>query len=145
MLKKQIKWVTLAASVVLFMAALTQECYCTNNGCGGRWSGLAIFISGVFAFMTCAAGFTWFANPLLLASSILLFIKPKIALYTSLAATAIAFSFLLFPTIIQDEAGNFSKITGYRAGYWLWCSSALVMFIGCLLHYKLNRVNSNKY
>ncbi len=42
-------------------------------------------------------------------------------------------SFLLFDEVISDEAGNYSPITQYKLGYWLWVVSSLTMLIGSLL------------
>jgi hypothetical protein len=49
------------------------------------------------------------------------------------AATACAGSFLFCKTIVSDEAGNRSRITGYGLGYWLWLASAAVLLAASLV------------
>ena len=54
----------------------------------------------------------------------------------------IALSFLFFSQIISDEAGNYSKITSYKLGYWLWVLSSLIMFAGNFwLYFIKTKVN----
>jgi hypothetical protein len=38
-------------------------------------------------------------------------------------------AFLFRHTIIADEAGNYKKIVGYGAGYWLWLTSAGLVIV----------------
>ena len=45
------------------------------------------------------------------------------ALILSLAALALAGSFMFETTVITNEAGMANPITGLREGYWLWLAS----------------------
>jgi hypothetical protein len=125
-----IKNITLISSISIFILSLSQECFCTDNSCGGAWSGLAILISGGFGFSLSPAGFTWLANILLLVSWIIFKKTPQKTFYFAIIAFIISLSFLFFDKIVSDEAGNYHQITGYRLGYWLWCSSSLIIVIG---------------
>jgi hypothetical protein len=64
--------------------------------------------------------------------------KSGLAVRLSLLATLLTLSFLLFGQIIHDEAGHYSRITGYGPGYWLWVASAATAFLGglCLTNAK---------
>ncbi len=94
---------------------------------------IEVFQSGEFAVkQPLGATFTWLANPLLLASWLFLGKEPGMALRLSLPATLLTLSFLLFGQIINDEAGHYTRITGYGPGYWLWVASAATAFLGSL-------------
>jgi hypothetical protein len=81
---------------------------------------------------------TWFANPLLFLSWIAVKRNNKIALKLSLASTVLILSFLLFQKVINNEAGTYAGVTGYKAGYWLWLSSALMVVLGSIWLLKKN-------
>jgi hypothetical protein len=124
---KFISKVALTVSLGLFVFALTQRCFCTERDCGEPGEGAAILFSGSFGFFLSWSNLTWLANPLLLTSWIVINRNPKLSFTTSLLATIISGSFLLFLNVIDDEAGNYDRITGYELGYWLWVSSSLSM------------------
>ena len=147
-----IRRIIVACSVCLFFLALTQPCYCTS-GCVNPvlvvllgWLGMMVDLGSVVDWMAAlldhtspalpaavGASFTWLANPLLCLSWTLLKANPKGAIGASLMATALSMSFLLFDEVISDEAGNYSPITQYKLGYWLWVVSCLTMLTGSLL------------
>lgn len=58
------------------------------------------------------------------------------ALGTKTALLAILFilSFLLYRTVLMNEAGHFGSITGYGLGYWLWLSSAITTLAAHILN-----------
>ena len=135
MSRKVIKNLTLTLSVGLFIISLTQNPYCTSQGCGETWSGLAILISGIFGFFLCLANTTWLANPLIFFAWFYAKKDPKTSLILSGIAGLLAISFLFFDNIITDEAGNISKIVAYKSGYWLWVSSMITMLLGNMVLY----------
>jgi len=51
-------------------------------------------------------------------------------LLLSLAALAIAVSFLSQREVMTDARGIVFPITGYGVGYWLWLSGMAVCFLG---------------
>jgi hypothetical protein len=131
----------LILSIGLFICSLTQPSYCTTTGCGDS---IAVFISGAIGFLLGGAALTWLANPLLFISWFLINRKPKLSLITSLTATLIALSFLLFKQVINDEAGNYSNIISYKPGYWLWLSSSIAMFGGNLHSFTTTKMENKK-
>lgn len=72
---------------------------------------------------------TWWVNPLLFLSWILIR-NTEVSDKLSLISTILAASFLLFGSVIDDEAGHCNTITSYKLGYWLWLASSLTMLIG---------------
>jgi hypothetical protein len=126
---------TLVISIGLYLAALTQECYCTSMVCGGHWRGIYILALGAIGGIMSIAGLTWYANPLLWTAWSLINKQPKKALMFSIAATLLAASFLLFTEITDITPGRTAYITNYRLGYWLWLASAITTLTGCLLAY----------
>lgn len=126
---KKIKRTTLIVSVALFVLSLTQKCYCTTNECGDS---ILVFLVGWMGLGTSGAAIAWLANPVLLVSWI--FIKKNsISLVCSIGSLLICLSFLFFKTIIDDEAGHYNRIVGYKSGYWLWVISSLAMLTGNLI------------
>lgn len=123
----------LLLSIILFSVSLSQKAYCTTSICGDS---LAVFILGFFGLFSGGAAFCWLANPLLFFSWITIR-KTKISLKLSLLSTLIALSFLLFDKVIDDEAGHYKEIIGYRTGYWLWLCSNVSMLIGNLIIKRL--------
>jgi hypothetical protein len=55
--------------------------------------------------------------------------RNKIALVLGIVASVLMLAFLFRHTIIADEAGNYKKIVGYGAGYWLWLTSAGLVIV----------------
>lgn len=133
---KKIKLLFFFISIALFILSLTQKCYCTHNSCGDS---LATFLVGILGIFTGGAGLTWLANPLLFAAWIFWKEDLRFSLWASTLATALSFSFLAFDTIMVDEAGNYSEIISYQAGYWLWLSSSITMLLGNMfIRFKKN-------
>lgn len=134
--------VTFIVSMAMYIASLTQECYCTSMVCGGHWRGIAILGLGAIGGIMSIAGLTWYANPLLWAAWSQLNKQPKKALGFSIAATLLAASFMLFTDITDVTPGRSATITDYRIGYWLWLGSAVVTTIGSLMAYLNHRARA---
>ena len=126
-------------SAILFLFSLTQKCYCTTSQCGDS---IMAFLLGWFAVLTGGAGISWIANPLLFTSWIVFRKNIKISFFLSLLATLFAFSFLLFDTILANEAGHYQQIISYKAGYWLWVSSSVSMLAGTFLVLLKQKTNN---
>ena len=90
-------------------------------------------------------GISWFANPLLIVSWVLLLNnKINFSLISSFIAVLFCLSFLLFDKIALDEAVNYGEILGYGNGYWLWLASCFTVFIGSILiNYNRKNINSD--
>jgi hypothetical protein len=131
--------ITLVISMGLYAISLTQQCYCVTGSCGDHWIGLYLVALGALGGIMSVAGLTWYANPLLWVAWSLIRKKPKQAIFFSFAAVIIAASFLLATEITDIYAGRPSFIIAYRLGYWLWLVSAVVMLIGSIVVYLLNK------
>lgn len=150
MTNKIIANVTTITALVLFIYSLTQKSFCTGE-CGDSfmtlligWMGVLLDVGHLANALTdfasgegfslrypIGAAFTWLANPAMFLS--LMFIKEKnskAALFFAALSALLALSFLLFTFIADNEGGVYNKITGYKAGYWLWVSSTLTVLIG---------------
>ncbi|MBG9377906.1 hypothetical protein I5907_16820 [Panacibacter sp. DH6] len=127
--KSKLKTLVLIGGTGLFVLSLFNVCFCTDNGC--RTSIEALLI-GWLAMSTGGAAIAWLANPLLIVSWVLLTKNKKSAWLFSLTALLFCISFLKFQTIIENEAGHYNPIKRIGLGYWLWLSSCLTTFVGCL-------------
>ncbi|MBK9109493.1 MAG: hypothetical protein IPM92_14245 [Saprospiraceae bacterium] len=123
----KIRRIILLLSIFLFLISLTQKGYCTKNNCSDS---IILFLLGWFGMLMGGAGICWIANPVILTSWYFTKKASKYAMYTSLLATAICFSFLLFSTVSDNESGHQNQIISYECGYWLWCASAVVLLVG---------------
>lgn len=132
-IEKILKKGVLGLSILLFVSSLTQKCFCTANECADSFS---IFLTGVIGVFIPSSTVTWLANPVLLLAWIF-YKKPKIVIWLSLLAFLISLSFLLFSSIVVNEAGQFANITGYKLGYWLWIASSCTMLAGSSISYYL--------
>ena len=124
-----LKTATVTTSIGLFLFSLSQKCYCTSaSGCGDS---LAVLLTGWMGVFTgTASTFPWLANPAIALGWIRIFKHEKESLIESIVAAALCFSFLFFDEIINDEGGHYSKITGYKIGYWAWAGSAILLLTG---------------
>ena len=131
----------LVISLVLFLISLTQKTYCVDNDCGELGSGIGCLIFGAFAVFGGGLYLSWLANPLLLGSWLIA--KQNMTLKIILSGLAIFFClwFLQFDEITKNEAGHKGIITGYTWGYWLWTSSTVVYFIGCIIMKLRNKTS----
>jgi hypothetical protein len=148
--------------VTLFIASLTQKCYCLGNECGDSiatflfgWLGVLLELGHVATFIMekiqgqesifnheIGATLSWLANPLLIISFITLRFSPKTTVVISILSTLIILSFLLFRYVIANEAGHYNEITSYKMGYYLWLSSSLAMLTGSI--YLTTKLTDNE-
>jgi hypothetical protein len=138
-IRKRTAYFILTLSIVLFAFSVSQKCFCTERDCGEDWEGAALLISGVLGIGAAPVWFVWLANPVLLFSWIFFLKRIRISLTLSLVAFLICLSFLGFDKMMVDEGGNFSRITGYEAGYWIWTSSAFVLFVGNIIRMRIEK------
>lgn len=145
-------------SLALFIISLTQESYCTNQ-CGDS---LAVFLAGWIGVLfeigalidkclninsvsevdyTIGATFSWLANPALLIAWLTYRESKTTSLIFTSLSLATMLSFLMFDEVLDNEAGYYSKIITYKAGYWLWLSSSAVLAAGAVLKRKITYHN----
>jgi len=127
--------ITLVTSVILFIVALTQPCYCTAQECGEPFEGLLLLVVGVFGLFSFPAGVTWLAN-LTIFIAWRSFKNPKRALIWSAIGLGIALSFMLFKQVMVNEAGGISNVTQYQLGYYLWVASFVGMLASSFISYR---------
>lgn len=113
-------------SIILLCLSLTQECYCTSSGCSHS---LMTFLLGWAGLFKGGASVTWLANVFLILSWILIEKRTKIAMFSSVVAFLLAFSFVLFDEVLTGESGHYHKIVSYKSGYWLWLGSSFLMLV----------------
>jgi hypothetical protein len=140
---KSLRRIVFILSCLLFIISLTQTAYITEPADSIASHGFVALLTGWLNFM--GPGISWFANPLLIVSWILLFNnKIKLSLISSFIAILFCLSFLLFDKITLDEAVNYGEILGYGNGYWLWLASCFIVFIGSLLiNHNEKSINSD--
>jgi len=123
-----IKRILVAIVFCIFFASFFLPAYAVAESAEAA-EPIAIFLSGWLGlFSGSTACVAWLANPLFFVAAILFLRNRRRATVVGLLAFLFAASFLFARSIINDEAGHYAKITGYKAGYWLWLGS-----IGILL------------
>jgi hypothetical protein len=131
-------------SLVIFILSLTKPAFYIDRPDNPEaWSNsLLIFLLGWMSVFggNIIALFFWLANPIYFLSILLTLKKKKWGLYLSIIATVISLSFSLLPSIMTDEAGNFSEITSLELGYKFWLLSLLIMTLGTVFNnYKFEK------
>ena len=119
-------------SILLFVASLTQDCFFIDRLENPRaWSnGFGLLAVGWLAVFKGV--YSWLANPTLLIAWLAMW-SPNHKRYSigaSAIALLLALSFLLHESLMTDEAGNYSRVTGYGIGYWLWIGSIALALVG---------------
>lgn len=130
----------LIAGAGLFFLSFFFNAFCTEEDCtkGGEalLSGLFLFLfgGGGRAAANTGAGVvwvSWLANPLLVASWMLMANSKKAAWVTSFMAILFSLSFLFFEKVLEDpDTGSYGVIKRVGTGYWLWVLSCIVTFFG---------------
>ncbi len=123
--------ILLIASIILFVLSLTQKTYCLDGICEARGI-LNLLIGWMGVLYTKGGSSAWLANPFLIVSWFFLINKPKLAFLLCALAFFFALRFYFQDTLIKNEAGIIGKITNYKAGYWLWLSSTVVMMLASI-------------
>lgn len=94
------------------------------------WWPFALLLGGWFgAFIGV---FSWYANPLFVAAVALSRDRRLSAVLAGLGL-CVGASFLFQDKIMIDEAGHYSAIVGYGAGYILWMASLALLVVGQLV------------
>jgi hypothetical protein len=133
----------LVLSIVLYIACLPFDGFCTSGSCSG-WPAYSILIWGPLGLLVSPVHWTWLANPALFAAWIAQLAQGQIpAVILSFMAFIIAISFLVQRAIITNEAGITSPVTGYGAGYWIWLASIVVSWFNSMATIELSSKSSN--
>ncbi|MBJ2123963.1 hypothetical protein [Flavobacterium sp. IB48] len=138
---KQIKFLTIAISLLLLFVSLTQDAIVVNySGEVRNDSALGYFLIGAIAFLGGGLfeEIIWLANPLCLLAIIYFLKNNEKAVLLSLIASGLAISFAFWSEILGAESGAMAKIVSFGLGYYLWASSILVLTTGILLNYKMS-------
>lgn len=138
---KQIKFLTIAISLLLLFVSLTQDAIVVNySGEVRNDSALGYFLIGAIAFLGGGLfeEIIWLANPLCLLAIIYFLKNNEKAVLLSLIASGLAISFAFWSEILGAESGGMAKIVSFGLGYYLWASSILVLTTGILLNYKMS-------
>ncbi len=122
----RVRLYVMLASILLFIASLTQTAYYVSNANDGECPAFLALLTG-WVGLGIGGQLAWLANPLLLLSWIFYMRKKKAALYTSMGALLVAISFTFYREIVINEAGTMGDITGYGRGYFLWLASIGLM------------------
>lgn len=133
-------WCCMAA-VLCFLISLCFDSFCTIKECT---SSLMAFGVGWFS-MFGGSGICWLANPLLIVGFILTFKGWRYSILFSFLGMILCISFLHFDTVLQNEAGPEQRIVTYGLGYWLWTSSAILLFLCNLLLKKPNVIPNDQF
>lgn len=124
-----IKRVFAAIAICLFLASFTQPAFYIDMPEKDAWSnpfGL-FFLGWVSLFAGDLTFLIWLANPLFIIAMILFLRNKKKAPLFGLLAVLCAADFLLMHTIVVSEQPAYARITVYKAGYWLWLGSMVVL------------------
>jgi hypothetical protein len=129
-------------SIALYAASLTQTAISLRNPGGtGNYHALEMLLIGAIGYLGGAVPewIIWLANPLYLASILLLFRRSNYGMKTSLAASLLAASFACWNDILVSENGRTAPIIALKPGYFLWLAAMLVLTVGWSLHFSGNR------
>lgn len=136
--------ITVGLSLVFLIISLTQPAfYIDRKEDPNAYSdSLTLFLLGWMSFLGGAfiPFILWLANPLYFIAVFLTMKNKPSGLYTSIAATTLAFIFSQLDTIMTSESGSSSTITSRGLGFKLWFTSFIILTVGLVL----NRILTNK-
>lgn len=131
-------------SFILYFISIFQTAFLVDNDYMSSVSSLDCLTTGWISMICLDAGVSWIANVFIVLSWIFFYDKINLSLVFSLLAFIFSISFLCFNDIILGGSGHEDKIISYNAGFWLWCSSCLIMLVGNLfLRFYINKLNPN--
>ena len=130
--RKLLSRLMMGLSLIFFILSLFFETF------GTGWPGYgALMLGWVEVIGVVDVGpfvaFAWFANPLLLAVWLCVWLEKRMA--ARLCATCglgLGLLLLLGHEVLYSEGGN-TSVLEYHCGYWLWLVSLLFGFIGAFL------------
>lgn len=130
----------LAASLVLYAICLANDGYYIDGANPRAWSAAwGLLLLGWLAVGTGVLA--WLANPVLfLGWGFFHFKRFKSAAACAATALLLMISFLLADKIISSENGDYSTVTGYGLGYWLWLASSVAFLAGSIMAVMRARV-----
>lgn len=120
-------------SIALFAVSLAGDgFYLAQDNPRDLARGYLIFLMGWTGMFVGV--FYWFANPPLLASWLMFSYERTraFAVVPALVALGVALSFLWCREFPIGTSGDYTRITGYGLGYWLWIASIATMAVSTL-------------
>jgi hypothetical protein len=124
----------LLASVLLYLAAMPLDSFCTPGTCSEWPSYSLLFLGWIELYIFPRAGYVWLANPALLMAWWYIFQGRKVAAAAlSLTGLVLCAAFLLVPKVMIAELEPPAPVLGYGLGYWLWLASTGAAVLGALL------------
>jgi hypothetical protein len=143
---KKLRNIILILSISVFLISLTQPAFYTSAQEPGGWSdSFGLVWMGWMGVLYGGAGFSWLANPLILAAWICLSKYTNASLILSGLSLFYSLLFLFYKSIITGEDGHYSLITARKAGYWLWLMSIFIFAIGTLISFFIERKQTKQY
>lgn len=132
-LREPAGWLLLI-SIVLYLAAMPLNSFCTPGTCSEWPSYALLFLGWLELYIFPKAGYVWLANPALMLAWLYMYKGRKsVATALSFAALALSVSFLGVSEVLVAELEPPAPLLGYGYGYWLWLASAAAAFLGALL------------
>ena len=133
----------LIASIILLALSFTQPAFFIDRVDYDGWSNsFILFFLGFFSLLTGLAGLVWLANPLIILSWIFSFKREKTAILLGISSMILSSSFLFFDEIVTSSRPDYSKITEYKLGYWLWLASIYFFTIATIIIHLTKKENS---
>lgn len=124
----------LATSILLFLAGMPLDAFCTLGTCSEWPSYSLLFLGWIELYIFPKAGYVWLANPAVILAWWYIFKGRKaVATVLSLTGLALCASFLRVPEVLIAELGPPAPLLGYGIGYWLWLASCGAAVLAALL------------
>ncbi|AYB33937.1 hypothetical protein [Chryseolinea soli] len=136
---KRVKIYSILLSLALYILSLTQTALTYDDFDGRKThSSLSVLLMGALAIL--GGGFlewiVWLANPLYLFGLLAFARSAKASKKVSMAATLLAFSFVMWQRILAAESGRTAPIKSLNFGYWLWLMSLATLTFGIYRYFK---------
>lgn len=121
-------------ALMCYLLAMFCPTYCTSSSCPGIFDGLLTTLLGLGGIIIHGGVyFAWLANPFIISTLILKNKYIYLNLIFSTIALFFCLNFLRGGKVIIDENLSLGEITEFKSGYWLWLSTAVLLFINSLL------------
>ncbi len=144
MFKKEIKspqvWLTVLSIALYILSMFFTPFYVANPKADIYSNSFFMLLSGWMAVLGGGLFLTliWLANPLYFFGGFLILNKEKFAVVPVTAALLLALYFTTLDSVMDGESGKTTAITQLGAGFYLWISSFIVLFIA-----SINLFNKN--
>jgi hypothetical protein len=128
-----------AICAILFGVSLFREVFVFQSGDSS-------FLMGLICLLFGWSKVQWLANPLVVASHILLFRgRHRLSVLSSVIAVALALSTLGMREVPKDESGAITPILGFSLGYYLWLSVMVITLAEAIALSLVSKRNSFRF